>query len=64
MALEPVEPPVAELVAQVVQVAAPVEVLYVFAEHAVKAPPFGPVYPAIATHAVTAVEPVAPPVVE
>ena len=40
---EPVEPPVAELVAQVVQVAAPVEVLYVFAEHAVKAPPFGPV---------------------
>ena len=64
MAVEPVEPPVAELVAQPVQVAAPVEALYVFAKHAVKAPPSGPVYPAFATHAVTAVEPVAPPVAE
>ena len=43
MAVEPVEPPVAELVKQPVQVAAPVAALYVFAEHAVGVPPFGPV---------------------
>ena len=40
---EPLEPPVPELIGQLVQVAAPVEVLYVFAEHAVGVPPFGPV---------------------
>ena len=56
--------PVPELDGQPVQSAAPVAALKVSAEQAVNAPPSGPVYPAFATHAETAVEPVAAPVAE
>ena len=60
----PVALPVPELEGHAEHVAEPVSALTVSAAHAVGVPPSGPVYPAFATHAVTAVEPVKPPVAE
>ena len=56
--------PVPEWVGQPVQSAFPVAALKWSAKQASKGPPSGPVYPAFATQAVRAVEPVAVPVAE
>ena len=56
--------PVPEWVGQPVQSAFPVAALKLSAKQASKGPPSGPVYPAFATQAVSAVEPVAPPFAE
>jgi hypothetical protein len=63
-AVEPVEPSVAELEGQPVHAVSPVSALKVPAKQAVEAPPLEPVYPAFATHSLTAVDAVAPPVAE
>jgi hypothetical protein len=63
-AVEPVAPPLAELARQPVQSAFPVAALKLSAKQTVKGPPSGPVYPAFATQAVAAVEPVVTPVPE
>ena len=63
-AVEPLETPVNELAGQPEHAASPVSALYVPTEQGVGVPPFEPVYPAFAAHAVTAVEPVVTPVNE
>ena len=60
----PVALPVPELEGHAEHVAEPVSALKVFAAHAVGVPPFEPVYPLSVTQAVTAVEPMMPPVAE
>ena len=60
----PVSPLVSELVGQAVHAASPEAALDVPTTQAVGVPPSGPVYPASATQAVAAVEPVKPPVAE
>ena len=54
-------PPVPELAGQAAQAAEPDAALNEFAAHADGVAPFGPVYPASASHAVLAVAPVAVP---
>ena len=63
-AVEPVKPSVAELSEQFEHAALPVAALNLSAKQAEGVPPSGPVYPAGATHAVAAVEPVKPSVAE
>ena len=62
IAVEPVKPPVAELSEQFEHAAAPVASLKLSDKQAVGVPPSAPVYPALATQAVIAVQPVKPPV--
>ena len=64
--IDPISPPVPLNNGQGEQKATPDSALYVFAIHAVKpsVPLLDPVYPALATQAVTEVEPVAPPLAE
>ena len=57
-------PPVPEFDGQAVQPAEPATALNVSAMHADGVAPFGPVYPASATHAMLEVEPVLPSVAE
>ena len=58
--VEPVALPVPELLGQLVHAVSPVSALNVFSKQIVAAAPSGPVYPARATQAVMALEPVGP----